>query len=58
MRRDFGIFLFFIGIVLFSWPLISIFKYGLAIYLFVIWLLFIVLIFAAARFPEREDGGG
>jgi hypothetical protein len=44
--------------VLFSWPLISIFKYGLAIYLFVIWLVFIALIYVATRFPEKEDGGG
>ena len=58
MRRDFGIFLFSLGVVLFSWPLISIFQHGLAIYLFVIWLLFIALIFVATRFPEREDGGG
>lgn len=58
MRRDFGIFLFSIGMVLFSWPIISIFKYGLAIFLFVIWLVFIALIYVATRFPEKEDGGG
>ena len=58
MRRDFGIFLFAIGMVLFSWPIISIFKYGLAVYLFVIWLFFIALIFIATRYPEKEDGGG
>jgi hypothetical protein len=58
MRKDLGIFLFFTGMVLFGWPLISIFKHGLAIYLFIIWLLFIALIFVATRFPEKEDGGG
>jgi hypothetical protein len=58
MRRDFGIFLFAVGMVLFDWPLISIFKHGLVIYLFIIWLVFIALIFIATRFPEREDGGG
>ncbi len=58
MRRDIWIFLFSIGLLLFSWPLLSIFKYGMATYLFVIWLLFIVLIFIASIFSEREDGGG
>ncbi len=58
MRRDIWIFLFSIGLLLFNWPLLSIFKYSMATYLFVIWLLFIVLIFVASIFSEREDGGG
>jgi hypothetical protein len=58
MRKDIGIFLFLIGMVLFSWPLISIFKHGLAIYLFVMWLIFIAVIFVSTKFPEREDGSG
>jgi len=57
MRRDVWFFLFFIGILLFGWPLMSIFRSGLATYLFVIWLLFIVLIYLATKVTEREDGG-
>ncbi len=58
MRRDIWIFLFSIGLLLFNWPLLSIFKYSMATYLFVIWLLFIILILVASIFSEREDGGG
>jgi hypothetical protein len=57
MRRDVWFFLFFIGVLLFGWPLMSIFLSGLATYLFVIWLLFIVLIYLATKVTEREDGG-
>ncbi len=45
------------GILLFGWPLMSIFRYDLATYLFVIWLLFILLIFVFTKVTEREDGG-
>lgn len=58
MRRDIWIFLFFIGILLFSWPFLSIFKDILPIYLFAGWFIFIVLIFIASIFSEREDSGG
>ncbi len=58
MRRDIWIFLFSIGFLLLNWPLLSIFKYSMATYLFVIWLFFIILIFVASIFSEREDGGG
>jgi hypothetical protein len=58
MRRDVWFFLFFIGVLLFGWPLMTIFKSSLAMYLFVVWLLFIVLIYLVAKFTEREDGGG
>ncbi|HTG00835.1 MAG TPA: hypothetical protein VK654_09640 [Nitrospirota bacterium] len=57
MRNDISFFLFFLGGVLFGWPLMSIFRYGLATYLFVAWLLFIVLIFIATNVCKREDGG-
>jgi len=58
MRRDIWIFLFFIGLLLFSWPFLSIFKDSLPIYLFAGWFIFIVLIFIASIFSEREDSGG
>jgi hypothetical protein len=57
MKRDIWIFLFVIGLLFFSWPIMSIFKHSLATSLFIIWLIFIVFIFIIALFPEREDGG-
>ncbi len=56
MRRDIWFFLFFMGILLFGWPILSIFRFGLATYLFIIWLLFILLIFVFTKVTEREDG--
>jgi hypothetical protein len=58
MTRDVWFFLFFLGALLFGWPLISIFKSGLAAYLFIVWIVFIALILIASLFSEREDGGG
>lgn len=57
MRADFLIFLFILGVLFFSWPIISIFNESLVIFLFVIWLIFIILIFLTSFFSEREDGG-
>jgi uncharacterized membrane protein len=57
MKRDIWILLFVIGLLFFSWPILSIFKSSLATSLFVNWFLFIALIFIIAHFPEREDGG-
>ena len=47
-----------IGILFFSWPIMSIFRDSLTIYLFVIWIIFIALIFVISLFSEREDGNG
>jgi hypothetical protein len=58
MRRDVWIFLFVLGALFFSWPIMSIFENSLVLSLFVIWLLFIVCIFITSIFSEREDGGG
>lgn len=57
MRKDIWFFLFFIGALLFAWPLMLIFRSSLATYLFVVWLLFIVLIYICTKITEREDGG-
>jgi uncharacterized membrane protein len=57
MKRDIWIFLFVIGLLCFSWPVMSIFRHSLAASLFVVWFLFIALIFIIAHFSEREDGG-
>ncbi|MGW8273345.1 MAG: hypothetical protein ACWGN7_08155 [Thermodesulfovibrionales bacterium] len=58
MRKDIWIFLFFLGVVMFSWPVISIFWQRLSLYFFVAWGVFIALIFLAARSADREDSGG
>lgn len=57
MKRDIWIFLFVLGVLFFSWPIMSIMKDSLAISLFVIWLVFIVLIFITSIFSGREGGG-
>jgi hypothetical protein len=58
MRRDVWIFLFAVGVLLFTWPVLSIFNDNLAAYLFVVWFIFILLIFITSIFSEREDGDG
>jgi len=58
MRREKWLFLFLIGVLFFSWPIMSIFKDNLVVSLFVIWLVFIILIFITSIFSESEDGGG
>ena len=58
MKREIWLFLFLIGFLFFSWPLMSIFKDSLAISLFIIWLVFIILIFVTSIISEKEDGGG
>jgi hypothetical protein len=57
MRRDIWIFLLALGVLFFTWPIMSIFKDSLAIYLFVIWLVFILLILVTSIFSQREDDG-
>ena len=47
-----------IGILFFSWPIMSIFRDSLTTYLFVIWIIFIGLIFVISQFSKREDGNG
>jgi len=57
MKRDIWVFLFCLGALLFGAPFLSIFQDSLVYYLFVIWFCFIGLIFLAATFSNREDGG-
>ncbi|HTP04985.1 MAG TPA: hypothetical protein VMM54_07505 [Nitrospirota bacterium] len=58
MKREIWLFLFLLGFLFFSWPLMSIFRDSLAISLFIIWLVFIILIFVTSIISEKEDGGG
>ncbi len=56
MKREIWIFLFALGVLFFSWPIMSIFRENLVIALFVIWIVFILLVFLAGIYSGREDG--
>ncbi len=58
MAKDIGIFLFLLGIILFNWPIMSIFKYNLSIYLFLAWFVFIVLVFISTVVKKKGNDGG
>lgn len=55
-KNEIWVFLFAIGAMLFSWPLMSIFKDDLIPYLFVVWLLFIAITAVTSIFSERDGG--
>ena len=57
MRRDIWFFIFALGALLFTWPVLAIFKDVLPAYFFIIWLVFIILIFTIVRLSERQGGG-
>ena len=56
MRREFLIFLFFVGFLFLQLADHDHFPGHLAVSLFVIWLVFIMLIFHHQLLSEREDG--
>jgi len=56
--RDIWLFLFAFGVILFNWPILSIFNYNLSIYLFIAWFIFILLIFVASKKGNARDDGG
>ena len=58
MKRDAWIFLFAIGLLIFTGPFMSMVSQGLVLYLFILWLVFIVLIFIGSLFSDREEDGG
>jgi hypothetical protein len=58
MRRDIWYFIFALGVILFTWPILSIFKDSLPAYFFIIWLVYIIIIFITTKSSKREDGGG
>jgi hypothetical protein len=57
MKQDVWIFLFLFGLLLFGWPILTIFRNDTAIYLFVAWAVFIGLIYLASVRADRGDGG-
>lgn len=57
MRKDeIWFFIFIFGLLLFSWPFMSIFEDSLISYLFTAWLFFISIIGITASIPERDGG--
>jgi hypothetical protein len=58
MVRDIWIFFFALGIILFNWPIISMFEHGLSKYLFFVWFIFIALIFIMTEYAGRKGRGG
>ncbi len=58
MKRDIWYFVFALGVVLYTWPVLSIFRDSMPAYLFISWLVFIVLIYITSRSSEGEDDGG
>jgi len=57
MRNDIWIALFAFGVVLFSWPFMSMFGHGISAYLFIAWFVFIGLIMLSSIFTEKDKGG-
>lgn len=58
MRKDFLIFLFALGVLLFSWPVLAIFKANLAVYLAVLWACYIALVYIVSRHGDSGAGFG
>jgi len=56
-NREFLVFLFFLGTLLFNWPFLDIFSLVLPYYLFGVWSLFILLVCIVATLKETEDRG-
>ena len=56
--KDIWIFLFSLGLILFGWPVISMFGQNLSIYLFSAWFIYICCIFIATRYTGKRDDGG
>ena len=56
--KDIWIFLFSLGLILFGWPVISMFGQNLSIYLFSAWFIYICCIFMATRYTGKRDDGG
>lgn len=58
MVRDICIFLFSLGVILFNWPVISVFDTELSKYLFIVWLIFIAAIYFISGYAGRKDREG
>jgi hypothetical protein len=57
MRKEILIFIFSLGFLFFTWPVLSIFRDVMAVYLYAAWLAFILALFLIAKFSKSDDGG-
>ena len=53
-NREFWVFLFFLGTILFNWPFLDIFSLVLPYYFFGLWSLFILLVATVATLKESK----
>jgi len=56
--KDIWVFLFSLGIILFGWPIISMFGHDVSLYFFSAWFIFIFFIFIATLYKKEGDDGG
>ena len=55
-NKEFWVFLFFLGTLLFNWPFLDIFNLVLPYYLFGVWSLFIFVVCIVASLKETKGG--
>jgi hypothetical protein len=53
--KELWFFLFFLGCLLFNWPVLSIFDLSLPLYLFVLWAVFILVIRLLIRGADNQS---
>ncbi|MBI5074135.1 MAG: hypothetical protein HZB62_03030 [Nitrospirae bacterium] len=53
-KKEFWVFLFFLGVLLFNWPFLDIFSLVLPYYLFGVWSLFILVVSIVATLRETK----
>jgi len=53
-NREFWVFLFFVGTLLFNWPFLDIFSLVLPYYFITVWSLFILLVCVVATLKETK----
>ncbi len=56
-NKEFWVFLFFLGTLLFNWPFLDIFSLVLPYYFFGVWSLFILVVFIVATLKENKGRG-
>lgn len=54
-NKEFWVFLFFLGTLLFNWPFLDIFSLVLPFYFLVAWGLFILIVGIVANLKKTED---
>jgi len=54
-NREFWFFLFFLGVLLFSWPFLDIFGMSLIYYFPIAWSLFIFVVYIVLRVSDGKD---